>query len=195
MTSERFQMTQLRVQSVSLQCIPCSQFAYTYCRSHSYCSRDIHIYRWWDKQKKIWERAAEPISFQIRSPLQQLQACSVNYVRDNNGALNYNQKSLPSLCFRDGQKNGKWMSLPIPIFAFIRTFLCQLQPFIHNWWGVELEQKESETSFHLWRKCREACWRFIVMTERGLELSMLAPYDACMPAAAAFGGRISVWGA
>jgi len=66
---------------------------------------DIHIYIDDEiKQKKIWERAAEPISFQIRSPLQQLLACSVNYVRDNNGALNYNQKSLPSLVSETDRK-------------------------------------------------------------------------------------------
>lgn len=86
---------------------------------------DIHIYiRRWDKQK-IWERPAKPISFQIWSPLQWY-ACPVNYVRDNDGALNYNQISLPSLV----SETDKWMNLPIPIFAFIQPFLCQLQPLL-----------------------------------------------------------------
>jgi len=45
------------------------------------------------------------------------------------------------------------MSLPIPIFAFIPMSAAA---FIHNRWGVELEQKESETSFHLWWKVQRS---------------------------------------
>lgn len=191
MTSECFQMIQLRVPSVSLQraVFPVLYIdRYTRCGSHSCCSKGytyiIYMIRWWDKQK-IWLRATEPISYSDRNPLQR---CILYEIIA--GLL---QSELSPLISEMDRKMASEWACQFLSLHLLRLFYvsCSLYSQLM---GSRIGAKKNPRP-HLWQKILRRLPRSIFMTERGLMLSTVSNYDACMPVAAEVGDRISVWGA